>query len=281
MSFFTLLSDPHAGFLRYALISGLFASIAFAVTGTYVVVRRSGAIAGAIAHSVLGGIGIASYLNIARGVEWITPLGGALVAALASALVIGLVTLYAQEREDSVIAAIWAGGMAIGLLFLQKTPGNIDAMSYIMGDILLISRSDLVMVVVLDIIVVGAGFLFYSRFLAICFDEEFARLRGVRANLYYLLLLCLTGLSIVLLSRLVGIIMVIALLVIPSAIASQLSKHLWQMMIISALACMAFITVGMAASVEFDLPSGPTIIVVAAGAYLLGLGGKALVRALR
>ncbi|CAN5178237.1 metal ABC transporter permease [soil metagenome] len=278
MSFFTLLSDPHAEFLRYALISGLFASVAFAITGTYVVVRRSGAIAGAIAHSVLGGIGIASYLNVVKGIGWFTPLIGALVAALVSAVVIGLVTLHAQEREDSVIAAIWAGGMAVGLLFLHKTPGNIDAMSYIMGDILLISRADLVMVIILDVVVVAVGFLFYSRFLAICFDEEFARLRGVRANLYYLLLLCLTGLSIVLLSRLVGIIMVIALLVIPSAIASQLSKHLWQMMILSALACMLFITAGMAASIEFDLPSGPTIIVVAAGFYLIGLGGKAICR---
>lgn len=278
--FFQLLLDEDAGFFRVAFFGGLLASVAFAVTGTYVVVRRSASIAGAIAHSVLGGIGAALYAREVLGWTWSSPLLGALLAAVASALVIGLVTIYSTEREDTIIAALWAAGMAIGLLFLRKVPGNIDAMSFIMGDILMVSHTDLWLMAGLDVVVIAVTIVFYPQLMAVSFDEEFARLRGTRADLYYLMLLCLTGLSVVLLSRLVGIIMVIALLVIPAAIASQFARHLWQMMVLSTICCMAFITAGMALSVERDLQSGPAIIIVAAAAYFLLLGGRSLWRRL-
>lgn len=276
--FLQLLLDEDAGFFRTAFFGGLLASIAFAVTGTYVVVRRSASIAGAIAHSVLGGIGAALYARDVLGWSWCSPLLGAFAAAILSAVVIGLVTIYSYEREDTIIAALWATGMAVGLLFLRKVPGNVDAMSFIMGDILMVSRLDIWFMAALDVVVIAVTAVFYPQLMAVCFDEEFARLRGTRANLYYLMLLCLTGLSVVLLSRLVGIIMVIALLVIPAAIASQFSRHLWQMMVLSSVCCMAFITAGMAISVEKNLQSGPAIIITAALAYFLLLGGKALWR---
>ena len=90
------------------------------VVGSYVVARRITYIAAAISHCVLGGIGVAVYLNAARGCRWCDPMLGALVAALAAALVIGLVSLYARQREDTVISAVWAVGMAIGLVFLSR-----------------------------------------------------------------------------------------------------------------------------------------------------------------
>jgi len=130
---------------------------------------------------------------------------GAVLSALLAALLIGIVSLYAKQREDTVIGALWAVGMASGLLFLDFTPGYFDLMSYLFGDILIISKSDLWAVIGLDLIVVSFSVYFYNKLLAVCYDDEFARLRGIHSNLFYILLLCLTALTIVLLVRVVGI----------------------------------------------------------------------------
>jgi zinc transport system permease protein len=278
IDFLNALRDPDIAFLRYAFAAGMLASIAFGVVGTYVVARRITYIAGAISHCVLGGIGAALYLQNTSDLSWIQPMHGAVVAALLAAIVIGLVSLYARQREDTVIGALWAVGMAVGLLFIAKTPGYIDPMSYLFGNILLISRSDLWLVIALDVLVVSLGLLFYNKFLAVCFDEEFARLRGVRVEVYYLLLLCLTALTVVLLMRVVGIVMVIALLTLPAAVAGHFSRRLWQMMAIAVVACMVFTATGLSYSYTYNLPSGPTIIIVAAAAYLVIIMGGRLVR---
>jgi len=120
--------------------------------------------------------------------------------------------------------------------------------------------------------------LFYNKFMAVCFDEEFATLRGIRVPAYYLLLLCLTALTIVLLVRVVGIVLVIALLTLPSAVAGHMTRRLWQMMIVSVLCCLLFSVAGIAVSYHYDLPSGPTIILFAGAAYLLVLLGRRLRR---
>jgi len=269
--FIRALADPDMPFLFYSFMAGVLASVSFGVVGSYVVARRITYIAGAISHSVLGGIGIALYLQRVAGLAWATPLLGAVVSALGAAVVIGVVSLYARQREDTVIGALWATGMAVGLLFLAKTPGYVDPMSYLFGNILLISKSDLWMIAVLDVLVVATGLVFYNKFLAVCFDEEFARLRGVKVEFYYFLLLCMTALTVVLLVTVVGIVMVIALLTLPAAVAGQFARRLWQMMLLSVGFCLVFTTTGLAASYAWDLATGPTIIVFAAVVYLVVL----------
>lgn len=267
--FFDALRNPDIAFLRYAFLAGILASVAFGIVGTYVVARRISYLAGAISHSALGGIGAALYLQKQVGWAWCRPMHGALAAALISAFVIGLVSLYARQREDTVIGALWAIGMAVGLLFLKKTPGYFDPMSYLFGNILMITKGDLWIIAGLDVLVVGLGVFFYSRFLAVCFDEEFARLRGVRVEAYYLLLLGLTALTVVLLVTVVGIVMVIALLTLPAAVAGQFSRRLWQMMGLSVVFCLVFTSTGLGVSYMYDLPSGPTIILLAGAVYLV------------
>lgn len=267
--FIAALSDQDFPFIRYALITGLLASIPFGIIGTYVVVRRISYIAGAISHCILGGIGAGLYLQKEIGISWFGPLHGAIVVALLAAITLALVSFFARQREDSVIGALWAAGMAIGLLFMARTPGYNDPMSYLFGNILLLSGVDMWLVAALAIAVVGLVAVFYNYFLAICFDEEFAGLRGVRTHLVYLFLLCLTALTIVLLVRIVGIVMVIALLTLPAAIAGNFVRGIRQMMITSILLCSVFITSGLAASYSMDLPSGPVIILVAAMVYLV------------
>ena len=265
------LTDPDLPFFRYALLTGLLASISFGIIGTFVVVRRISYIAGAISHCVLAGIGGGLYLQNVAGITWFTPVHGAIIVALLAALILAEVNRHGQEREDSIIGALWAGGMAIGFLFIAVTPGYFDPMSYLFGNILLITEQDIYYVIALDIIIVTIVALFYNKFLALCFDEEFTRLRGVRTHLLYLLLLSLTALTIVLLVRIVGIIMVIALLTMPAAIAGNFASSIRQMMLIATLICAVFIVVGLGVSYSLDLPSGSVIILIATLTYLLSL----------
>ncbi len=269
--FLAAIANNQMPFLRYALIAGILASVTFGIVGTYVVVRRITYIAGAIAHCVLGGIGVALYAQKVWHLTWLDPIYGALVAALLAALIIGLVSMYTKQREDTVIGAIWAIGMAIGLLFIAKTPGYIDPMSYLFGNILLVSKSDLWLMILLDIVVVAAVWLLYHNFLAVCFDEEYARLRGLNTKFYYLALLMMIALAVVLLVRVVGIVMVVALLTLPAAIAGHFVNRLGRMMVLASLLCMVFICGGLSWSYNLDLPSGPVIIVLAGGTYLVTL----------
>jgi zinc transport system permease protein len=281
-AFYRALGDPDVAFLRYAFMAGLLASVAFGVTGVYVVTRRIASIAGAIAHCVLGGIGAALYFGVKYDLAWFQPIYGATAAALLAAVLIGLVSLYARQREDTVIGAMWAIGMAVGVIFIQKTPGyNRDVMSYLFGDILLINRSDLWLVVGLDAVVVGLCALFYPKLRAVCFDEEFTSLRGVRTEVYYLLLLCLTALTVVLLMRVVGLVMVIALLTLPAAVAGHFTHRMGTMMVLSALFCMGFTALGLEYSYVHDLPSGAVIIILAGIVYLAVVAGDRLRKAVR
>ena len=256
-------------FMQYALLAGLLASVACGIVGAYVVVRRISYIAGGIAHSVLGGMGAARYLQVVHGLEWVTPLMGAVVAALAAAVIIGLVSLRARQREDTVIGAIWAIGMAAGLLFISRTPGyGEDLMGYLFGNILMVGRSDLVMMLVLDVLIVAFGVIFYRPLTAVCFDEEFARVRGIDVEFYYLMLLSMTALTVVLLVSVVGIVMVIALITLPAAIAGRFTGSIGGMMILGIALCAVFTTVGLGVSYTPDLPAGATTIVIAGAAYL-------------
>lgn len=269
VEFFTALSDPNLPFFRYAVITGLLASVPFGIIGTYVVVRRISYIAGAISHCMLGGVGLGLYLQNGVGVTWFGPLFGAIFVALLSAVILAMVSFFAKQREDSVIGALWSAGMAIGLIFIAKTPGYTDPMSYLFGNILLITRNDIFFVLLLDLLVVTVVGVFYNKFLAICFDNEFAGLRGVHTHRLYLVLLCLTALTIVLLVRVVGIVMVIALLTLPAAIAGNFAASIKQMMLLAISLCAIFILCGLGISYQLDLPSGPVIITIAAIVYLL------------
>jgi zinc transport system permease protein len=259
----------HYTFLQYALITGVLSSVACGIVGSYVTVRRITYIAGAIAHSILGGMGAARYLQRNLGWEFLTPMHGAVFAALVSAIIIGMVSLYGREREDTVLSAVWAIGMAVGIVFITRTAGyNEDLMSYLFGNILMVRRIDMMLIVGLDLLVVAVSFLFYHQLEAICFDEEFARLRGVSVEIYYVLLLCLTALTVVTLVQVVGIVMVIALLSLPAATAAFLTRQLWQTIVLATALNLLFMVGGLALSYRPDLPAGATIIILAGAVYL-------------
>ncbi|MBK1643830.1 hypothetical protein CKO25_03970 [Thiocapsa imhoffii] len=250
-------------FLQTALMAGLLASLGCGIIGTFVVVKRIAFMAGGIAHSVLGGMGAALYFGL-------DPVLGALLAAVFAAVLIGLVRLYWNAQEDTLIGAIWAIGMSIGILFISKTPGySTDLMSFLFGNILLVPHRELWFMAALDLVLVLILALFYRQLLAVTFDEEFARLRGVPVGAFYLLLLCLVAVTVVLLIQVVGLILVIALLTLPAAIAGHYVHSLGSMMVIATLLGGLFTSTGLALSFGPDLPAGPTMILLAGGAYVV------------
>jgi zinc transport system permease protein len=262
--------------LRNALLLGLIGSIPLGAVGTFVVARRISYLAAAIAHSVLGGVGAALYAREVLGWSWLHPMLGALLAALTAAGVIGWVSLRSQQREDAVIGAIWVTGMAIGLLFISRTPGYVDGMAYLFGDILLVTASDLWIAGAVGASIVAILLLWHRQIVAVCFDSEFAAIRGVHADRIYILLLLLTALTVVTLVPLVGIVLVIALLTLPPAIASLCARSLGQMLLCSIVLTAVFVFFGLGFSFTLNFPTGPTIILLAALVYLLANAGKRL-----
>ena len=274
-SFFEALTSVDFPFLRNALAAGLLSSLLFGILGSVVTVRRIGSLAGAVSHAVLGGIGLALYLSSGL-IPGFPPMAGALVFAVLSALVIGLVSLRAKQREDTVINAIWVIGMSLGIIFMAKTPGYADPSTWLFGNILLISNRDIILLALLDVIVLFLSRRFYAQIEASSFDEEFARTRGVPVEKVFLLLLGLTAVAIVLLQTFVGIVMVIAMLTLPSGCAGVFSRSLGGMMFSSCLFSALFSITGLVTGWLFDLPIGAMTVIIAGIVFLAFSAFRAL-----
>jgi zinc transport system permease protein len=274
--FAAALSGPGLSFIRNAFLAGLLSSVLFGCLGSIVTVRRIASLAGAVSHAVLGGIGMALYLSATK-YSGFPPLAGAAIFAVLSAVVIGIVSLKAKQREDTVINAIWAIGMSLGVLFMAKTPGYTDPSSYLFGNILLIADRDLILMAVLDILVIFLTWRFYPQIEASAFDEEFARVRGVPTGALFLVLLATIAIAIVLLQTFVGIVMVIAMLTLPAGIAGYFARNLKGMIGISILFSALFSSGGLALGWTFDLPVG-AVTVILAGAVFLGAAGLRVLR---
>lgn len=259
-------------FMQNALAAGLLASIICGVIGSLVVVNRMVFISGGIAHASYGGVGLAFLLGLP-----VLPVTTAFTVF--ASLVMALVTLHARERVDTVIGAIWAAGMALGIILLDLTPGyNVDLMSYLFGSILAVSRMDLWLMAGLAVLVFGLVVVFFRGFLAMSFDEEFARSRGVPVNFLHCLLIVLVGLCVVMIIRVVGLILVIALLTIPPFMAERRTNSLKSMMIMSTVLSVCFTISGLWLAYSLDITSGAAIIAVATLSFfgsLLIPGGRA------
>ena len=258
-------------FMRNALIAGLLAAAACGIVGVYVVIKRMVFISGGIAHTSFGGIGLGYLIGI-------NPVIGAMVFALASALGMGLVTRRTRLPEDTAIGILWAMGMALGIIFIGLAPGYApDLFSYLFGNILTVPFSDIVLMLILDAVIATLAIAFYKEFLALSFDEEYSTVVGMPVEALYLLLLGMIALTVVVLIRVVGIILVIALLTIPAALAKQFTYDLRKMILLAILFGMVFTFGGLWLSYELDMASGATIILLS-GATLLTYFGLSRLR---
>ena len=259
-------------FMQNALLAGLLAAIACGIVGVYVVVKKIIFISGGIAHASFGGIGL-GYL------AGFSPVLGALIFSLAAALGMGYVTRRTRLPEDTAIGILWAIGMALGIIFIGLAPGYApDLFSYLFGNILTVPASDLLLMLILDVAIIGIVIAFYKEFLALSLDEEYSTVIGVPVEALYLLLLGMIALTVVILLRIVGMTLVIALLTIPAALARQFTYNLGKMMMLAIIFGIIFTFGGLWISYALDLASGATIVLLGGAALLVSFGVKKIRR---
>ena len=260
-------------FLLHAVAAAVLASVAAGVAGSLVVVRRSTYLAGAVSHSILAGLGLARLLERRFGLGWLSPMGGAILVAVGVALLLARLTARDRHRADTVLSVVWTGGTALGVSFVAATPGyQDDLMSYLFGSILLVTGEDLLWMLLLNGMILTVMVLGYNRFLAIAFNEELARLRGVPTALYETVYHVMTALTVVLLVRVAGIVLAIALLTLPAAAAGLLTRRLDRMMAAAAGIGCGVSLLGLAVSYVPGWPPGATIVELAVIVYLVAAG---------
>ena len=254
-------------FMRWAILAGVLSALACGLIGPFVRVRRLAFLAGAVAHSALAGLGAAQYFGV-------SPDLGALPAAILSALLIGWLEnrgrAQVHGQEDAMIGAIWAIGMAIGILFISQTPGyNVQLLSYLFGSILTAGPERIwIMAIGLAVVAVTLAVL-WRPMVATALDPEFARLRGLPVVWLDRLLLVLIAVAVVLLIKVVGLILVLALLTLPAAVAAHWARSMIWMVAFATAASLVAVSAGMAAAIWLDWPVGPTIILAAASVFAL------------
>jgi zinc transport system permease protein len=243
-------------FIRYALYSGVLASLLCGLLGTFLVVRRLVFFSGGISHSAFGGLGLFYYLGL-------SPLLGGIISALISAGLLSTIPESRRYSTDAFIGVLWATGMAIGIIFVSLTPGYApNLLGYLFGNILTVRGLDIILLALLTFLNLLFLLLFYKELVAMALDEEFARVQGVPVRRLQTALLLITALAVVLLIQVVGIILVIALFTIPPLIALRLTHDFRRVLFVSVLSSLVMTIGGLLLSFYLNLPSGPCIIVL-------------------
>jgi len=243
-------------FFTNAVLVALLASISCGITGTYIVTRRIVFMSGGLTHASFGGIGIGYFLGI-------NPVLGAAVFAVISALGIEYFTKKAALRNDSVIAMFWAFGMATGIIFIYITPGYApDLMSYLFGNILTVSASDILFMAIISVVIMLFFFFFIEVILFVSFDEEFALVKKIPGRLFSYILIVLVALTVVVNIKVIGIILVLSLLTIPQNIANTFTRNYRKIIIYSILFGFAGIMAGLSGAYYLNIPSGASIVFV-------------------
>ena len=251
------------GFMRNALLAALLVSLTCGAIGTLVVLNRIVMISGGIAHAAYGGVGLAYFFGF-------DPVLGAIGFGLISSIGMGITQRKLHERADTVIGVLWAIGMAIGIIFVSLSPGyKADLMSYLFGSILAVSVLDLRLMLAVAVVAILFIMLFYRPLQAISFDETFAAVRNVPVTGLYLAMIVVVGLAVVISMRVVGLILVIAFLTIPPAIANMFCKRIWEIMLVAMGLGLVFSITGLLVSYSLNLPAGAVIILIMGLAYLL------------
>lgn len=258
------------GFFQNAIIAGLLAAVACGIVGSFVVVRRMVTTSGGISHAAFGGIGLGFFLGI-------DPLLGAVFFTIGAAVLIWYLNTRELQETDTITGAIWAAGMALGIVFVALTPGyKPDLFSYLFGNILLVPTSDILLMGFLVLVILSVVLILFTRLVAVTFDSEYASVMGMPVSSLTLILFLLIALTVVLLISVVGIILVIALLTLPAATARLFTHSLPAMMAAAILIGVVTVISGIFLSYSFDLPSGATIILVGSALYTGALARRHL-----
>lgn len=242
------------GFIQRALISGVFIALLCSILGVLIVLRRLSLIGDGLAHVTFGGVALGLALRV-------YPLYVTLPIVLVSSLGILKMTERARMMGDAAIGVVSSIGIAGGVILASLAGGfNVDLFSYLFGNILAISLDETILSVVLSVIVLGVIYFYYHEILSITFDEEFARVSGIRTDRINKVLVILTAITVVLTMNIVGIMLISALLILPAVTAFQLARGFKSSLAISALTAVASVIAGIFISIAVNLPTGATIV---------------------
>ncbi|TLD83193.1 metal ABC transporter permease [Helicobacter sp. MIT 11-5569] len=245
-------------FVQNALIGAFFTSIICGIISTLVVTNRMVFVAGGIAHSVYGGVGIAAFFGLPI-------LVGATGFSVFCAVVLAYMLLYAKERLDSLIGSLWAFGMALGVILVELTPGySKDFMGYLFGSILSITQNDIMVMAGFSVLLLIFIILNYRVILGLSYDEEFTQLQGINTRFFSIMLMVLIAIGIVISMQSVGIILIIALLSIPAYCSEIFTASLAKMMFWASIISFASMLSGIVIAYYYDLQAGASIVMVLA-----------------
>jgi zinc transport system permease protein len=263
---------PESSLLQSGLLAGLLAAIACGATGPLIVRRHLVMLVGAIAHVAIGGVGAAVYARhrFPGTLGWLDPLHGALVAAVASALLLAVLRRRAGDRLDMLVGAVWAVGMGIGLMLARLAPGaSGELSSALFGNLAAVDRASLGLSAIIVVILLLAIGLLGRMLLATTVDPEFARSRGMHVDVLDALVLVLVALAVVVLVRVTGLLLVLALLTLPAATAGRFASRLWPMSLLATGLAAAVATVPRMAVYGTPLTPEAAIVLASAAVYLL------------
>ena len=257
-------------FFQHALLGSLFASIACGIIGTYIVTRRLVFISGGITHASFGGIGIGLYTGI-------SPILSAAIFSVLSAFGVEWLSKRKDMREDSAIAVFWTFGMAIGIIFSFLSPGFApDLSAFLFGNILTITRTDIVVLAVLSLLLIAFFSIFLSPIIYIAFVREFARSQRIPVVLFEYILMMFIALTIVACLRMIGIVLAMSLLTIPQLTANLFTVSFKRIILLSILFAYIGCAGGLLLSYQLQIPSGAAIIFFSILTYALCKIGKSL-----
>lgn len=250
-------------FMQNAILAALLASIVAGVIGTIVMEKKLVSMSGGIAHASFGGIGFGYLLNF-------EPIWGGLFFAIGSSLLISRITKNGKIKADTLTGILWSFGMALGILFISLTPGYMpDMTSYLFGDILSVSNSSILYMSIFTVIIVLLFIMFFHSFMMYLFDEDYARSTGMNVTLLEYLVYIMIPLGIIVLIKIVGIILTIALMTIPVSIAKMLFNSLKKVVISAVIISTFLCVVGIAISYYINIPSGACIIIFSTFVYFI------------
>ncbi|HBL84526.1 MAG: hypothetical protein A2Y17_01040 [Clostridiales bacterium GWF2_38_85] len=249
-------------FLQNAFYSAILASIVCGIIGVIIVEKKLVMMSGGIAHTSYGGVGLGYLLGF-------EPIIGAFLFSVAAAFGIGFIKRRGKANSDVIIGLFWSLGMALGILFIALMKGYPpDISSYLFGNILSVTKSDLLLMIILSVVVVIVVVSLYNNWKAYLFDEEFAAIIGIRTAFLDYLLLLLIAMTVVILLRVVGIILVMALLTAPAAAAGLLTNNFKNRIFIAIGLGVLFCISGLYISYEMDISSGAVIVVISVVFYI-------------
>ena len=236
--------------LADAFVACVLSAITCGIVGSYVVARRMVFLSGGITHASFGGLGVAIYAGI-------NPLVGALLFASMASVGVEYASRNGRIREDSAIGIIWAVGMAIGALFMSLTPGYaVELPSYLFGSISLVDSADIKWLAALMVVVITGAILWGRRIMYMTFDEDYARSQGIPVTAMAYLMSIVVAVTIVLSIKVMGIVLLMSLVTIPTVVANTLTKDYRLIALLAVATAMVCNIAGFVMSYEIELPSG-------------------------